>query len=69
MWIFLGMLIAVSWVFDLWLLPDEIALGGAAAFLINARLLAKPLGDIGKVYTKWREAYPAANRVFAPEVG
>jgi len=68
MWIFLGMLIAVSWVFDLWLLPDEIALGGAAAFLINARLLAKPLGDIGKVYTKWREAYPAANRVFAPEV-
>ena len=67
MWLTLGALILVSWRFDLWLLPDEIALGGAAAFAINAKLLAKPLGDIGKVYSKWREAYPAAARVFAPE--
>lgn len=67
MWTALGTLILVSWHFDLWLLPDEIALGGAAAFAINARLLAKPLGDIGKVYSKWREAYPAAARVFTPQ--
>ena len=67
MWVTLGTLILVSWRFDLWLLPDEIALGGAAAFAINAKLLAKPLGDIGKIYSKWREAYPAAARVFAPQ--
>ena len=66
MWVTLGSLILISWRFDLWLLPDEIALGGAAAFAINAKLLAKPLGDIGKVYSKWREAYVAAARVFAP---
>jgi hypothetical protein len=64
MWIFLGALIIVSYVFELGILPAEIELGGAAAFLINVKLLAKPLGDIGKVYTKWREAYPAASRVF-----
>ena len=67
MWATLGALILVSWRFDLWLLPDEIALGGAAAFAINAKLLAKPLGDIGKVYSKWREAYVAAARVFTPQ--
>lgn len=66
MWTALGTLILVSWYFDLWLLPDEIALGGTAAFAMNARLLAKPLGDVGKVYSKWREAYPAASRVFNP---
>lgn len=64
MWIFLGLLIVVAYNFELGILPDQIELGGVAAFLINVRLLAKPLGDIGKVYTKWREAYPAACRVF-----
>ncbi|MCL7931669.1 hypothetical protein [Halomonas llamarensis] len=67
MWTTLVALILVSWKFDLWLLPDEVALGGTAAFAINARLLAKPLGDIGKVYSRWREAYPAASRVFKPQ--
>lgn len=67
MWTTLGALILVSWKFDLWLLPDKIALGGTAAFAVNARLLAEPLGDIGKVYSKWRESYPAASRVFNPD--
>ena len=66
MWLFLGLMIVIAYVFDLGILPNDIQLGGAAAFLINVKLLAKPLGDIGKVYTKWREAYPAAARVFAP---
>lgn len=64
MWLFLGILVVVSYVFELGILPAQIELGDAAAFLINVKLLAKPLGDIGKVYTKWREAYPAASRVF-----
>ncbi|RMF10921.1 MAG: ABC transporter ATP-binding protein [Alphaproteobacteria bacterium] len=66
MWVFLALLVLIAYVFGLGILPADIELGGAAAFLINVKLLAKPLGDIGKVYTKWREAYPAATRVFAP---
>ena len=65
MWALLAALVAAAYVFDLGILPDNIELGSAAAFLINVKLLAKPLGDIGKVYTKWREAFPAASRVFA----
>jgi len=30
-----------------------------SAFLINVKLMAKPLNDVGKVYAKWQEAYPA----------
>lgn len=66
MWMFLGLWILLAYAFDFGFLPEDIELVEAAAFLINFKLLAKPLGDIGKVYTKWREAYPAAERVFLP---
>lgn len=68
MWTFLAVIILVAYFLDLGILPDVIEIGGAAAFIINLKLLAKPLGDIGKVYTKWREAYPAASRVFAHRI-
>jgi ABC-type multidrug transport system fused ATPase/permease subunit len=64
MWAMLIALVLLAWRLDLGLLPATIELGGAAAFLVNVRLIAKPLGDIGKVYGKWREAFPAATRVF-----
>jgi hypothetical protein len=66
MWGTLALLVLAAWYFDLGLLPEDIAMGGLAAFLVNLKLLAKPLGDIGKVYTKWREAYPALERGFFP---
>lgn len=67
MWATLALLVVSAWYFNLGLLPENVALGGLAAFLVNLKLLAKPLGDIGKVYTKWREAYPALQRGFYPD--
>lgn len=64
MWTVLGGLVLIAYIFDLGVLPDDIELGAAAAFMINVKLLAAPLSDIGKVYTKWREAYPAMDRAF-----
>lgn len=44
-------------------LPTTGELAGAATFLVNLALLMKPLSDIGKVYAKWRESYPATRTI------
>jgi ABC-type multidrug transport system fused ATPase/permease subunit len=67
MWAILIALMALAHVYRLDILPRQIELGGLGAFLINVTLLAKPLGDIGKIYVKWREAYPALTAVFQPD--
>jgi hypothetical protein len=45
----------------------DISLAELSALVVNLRLLVKPLGDIGRVYTRWREAYPALLRSLTPE--
>jgi ABC-type multidrug transport system fused ATPase/permease subunit len=45
----------------------DISLAELSALVVNLRLLVKPLGDIGRVYTRWREAYPALQRSLTPE--
>jgi hypothetical protein len=40
---------------------DRCGRGGVA---VNLALLAVPLSDIGKVYTKWREAMPALEKLY-----
>jgi len=46
---------------------QEITLAELTALVINLRLLSKPLGNIGRVYTRWQEAYPALLRSLLPE--
>ena len=53
------MLTAATILLELGLIPQEIKIAAGAAALINLKLLAGPLKDIGKVYVDWREAYPA----------
>lgn len=58
------MLTAATILLELGLIPQEIKIAAGAAALINLKLLAGPLKDIGKVYVDWREAYPAMLSVF-----
>ena len=66
LWVFLALAAVTAWAIEPKLLPGEAELAGAATFAVNLRLLARPLSDVGKVYTKWREAYPAIRAVYAP---
>lgn len=59
MWLSLGIAVAVATVLGWPPLPSSHEIGAIAAFLIQMRLLAKPLSEIGRAYAKWREAYPA----------
>lgn len=65
LWLSVAACIATVWWIDPARLPGGGEIAGAAAFLVNLRLLMKPLSDIGKVYTKWREASPAIRPVYA----
>ncbi len=47
--------------------PEKITGGDLAAFLVNLKLLSKPLQELSKLYTKVHECYPAVQRVFASE--
>lgn len=64
LWGSLGLLVVVSIYLELGLVPQEIEIAAATAAIINLKLLAKPLKDIGKVYAEWREGYPAMLAVF-----
>jgi len=64
LWSFVGLSALLGWWLAPALLPGGGEIAGAAAFLVNLRLLMKPLSDIGKVYVKWREAKPAIAAVY-----
>jgi len=66
-WIILALLIAFAWHFQLSLLPNKLDLAEVGAFIVNLRLLAKPMGNVSKVYTKWCEAKPAMIQIFQPQ--
>jgi hypothetical protein len=46
----------------------DITLAELTALVINLRLLSKPLGNLGRVYTRWQEAYPALQRSLTPHL-
>lgn len=60
LWAGFGLCVGVPLVFDLGLIPSGGDVATASSFAVNVALLAKPLGDIGKVYTKWRKVTPEA---------
>lgn len=64
LWVVLLACAGTIYLLDVGLLPDPTDVGAAAAFVVNLRLIAKPLSEIGKVYTKWREAWPAILPVY-----
>jgi ABC-type multidrug transport system fused ATPase/permease subunit len=48
------------------LLPAEMSAAEIGVFLVNLKLMAKPLSEITKVYNKAREGWPAVGRVLRP---
>ncbi len=64
LWVVLLACAGTIYLLDIGILPDPGDVAAAAAFVVNLRLIAKPLSEIGKVYTKWREAYPAILPVY-----
>lgn len=50
------------------LLPDEITATQIGVFLVNLKLISKPLTDITKVYNKVREGWPAVRRTLTPQL-
>ncbi|NMF85149.1 ABC transporter ATP-binding protein [Nodosilinea sp. P-1105] len=66
-WVGLLAVIFLASLWDIGLLPEEVRAGDLALFAVNLNLLSKPMGDIGKVYNKGREAYPALLRVLQPD--
>jgi hypothetical protein len=64
LWGSLVALVFASYLLGLGLVPTEIDIPTAAAFLVNLKLIAKPMMEISRNYSKWREAYPAMTAVF-----
>lgn len=48
-------------------IPQEVTAGEIAVFMINLRLIGKPLSQLVNVYIKARQSYPAVIRVLRPE--
>lgn len=64
LWVSFGLWVGASMLLDLSLLPDNRDVATASSVAVNLALLAVPLSDIGKVYTKWREAMPALDKIY-----
>lgn len=67
MWLAFAASVGLAYWFSLDSSVRGITLAELSALVVNLRLLVKPLGDIGRVYTRWREAYPALLRSLTPE--
>lgn len=60
------LLLSVTGVWQL--VPDQVTAGQIGMFLVNLKLLSKPLGEITKVYNKLCEGWPAVRRVLRPHL-
>lgn len=67
-WLGLLLIVLISSWFHLGLLPQEIQAGDLILFAMNLDTLSKPVGDVGKLYSKFRQAYPALVRVLQPDM-
>lgn len=67
-WIGLVLVLVLS-VSGFWqLVPEQVTAGQIGMFLVNLKLISKPLGEITKVYNKMREGWPAVRRVLRPHL-
>ncbi len=68
LWVsFAGLALLAMWL-DVGPALADITLAELSALIINLRLLSKPLGNVGRVYTRWQEAYPALVRSLIPHL-
>lgn len=61
-WLALTLLLILSWS-GLWkLLPDALTAAEIGAFLVNVKLITKPLNALTKMHNKIRESWPSVRR-------
>jgi ABC-type multidrug transport system fused ATPase/permease subunit len=66
-WMALALLLLLSWS-GLWnLLPEALTAAEIAAFLVNLKLINKPLNALTKMHNKVRESWPSVRRVLCPQ--
>jgi ABC-type multidrug transport system fused ATPase/permease subunit len=66
-WVTLVLVLVLS-ISGVWrLLPQELSAGEIGGFLVNLKLINKPLGALVKVHNKVREGWPAVRRVLMPQ--
>lgn len=63
-WVGLAVILLISPLTPI--IPHEISAGALAAFLVNLKLLGKPVQELGKMYIKLQESYPAVLRALQP---
>ena len=66
-WLGLLLILLISPVIPI--IPAELNAGDLAAFLVNLKLIGKPIQEVAKMYAKVRESYPAIIRVLYPDAG
>jgi len=64
LWLGLAVLLAASRFVPV--LPDEVTAGDLALFVVNLKLIGKPFQELGRLYVKIHESYPAVIRVLGP---
>ncbi|MBA4262509.1 MAG: hypothetical protein C0443_10970 [Comamonadaceae bacterium] len=65
-WVALALLLVLSWS-GIWkLLPDTLTAAEIGAFLVNVKLINKPLNALTKMHNKVRENWPSVRRVLRP---
>lgn len=65
-WIALVLVLVLAWSGAWKLLPPELTAAEIGVFLVNLKLLNKPLGALTKVHNKVREGWPSVRRVLRP---
>lgn len=66
-WVALVLVLLLSSSGVLRLMPDELTASQIGVFLVNLKLLNKPLQSLTKVHNKFREGWPAVRRVLRPQ--
>lgn len=66
-WLSLVLILALTVTDVLPLLPDTVTAAQIGVFLVNLKLINKPLSEITKVYNKVREGWPAVRRTLRPQ--
>lgn len=66
-WLALVLVLALSWS-GLWpLFPEHLTAAQIGVFLVNLKLISKPLNAVTKMHNKIREGWPSVRRVLRPQ--
>jgi len=65
-WLALALVLVLSWSGVWALFPEQLTAAQIGAFLVNLKLINKPLNAVTKMHNKIREGWPSVRRVLRP---